>query len=270
MQYDDLENAYDERFEYVMKLAIAINPEYDENGNLSYGMWPFFFFNRLTQGAVKPPFRWEAFTDNLDIIGTQEGYGLDPEKFWFVLLFIYDLTIAHTINVADYSRSNYEMLTEIRDYIDTHPQTRIYLSDDEKVSKKRRLEITHPWVIYKIYTLLNAEIAQLEQDENMQDSTFISFEKGYDLQLPPTLQMYYMTQQLKKLFLVLHLPEKRAKYTRQATDVVSYNKMLLISRLLYFCKFTDNESFTVDDTSLKGIIKQCKGYRFKFFNKIYG
>ena len=35
-------------------------------------------------------------------------------------------------------------------------------------------------------------------------------EKGYDIQLPPTLQMYYMTQKFKTLFEVLNLPEKRA------------------------------------------------------------
>ena len=37
---------------------------------------------------------------------------------------------------------------------------------------------------------------------------------------------------------------------------MSYSKQLLVSRIIYFCRLTANESFTVDSSSLKGVLKQ--------------
>ena len=127
-------------------------------------------------------------------------------------------------------------------------------------------------MLYTIRKRLDEEIKRIEKDEFLKLGVFPYMEKGYDIQLPPTLQMYYMTQKFKTLFEVLNLPEKRARYTRytrDATDPVSYNKLLLISRLLYFCKFTKNTAFVVDDSSIKGIIQQYKGYRRCYTSKIY-
>ena len=62
----------------------------------------------------------------------------------------------------------------------------------------------------------------------------------------------------KVLFDVLGLPDLRAK----KGETVSYSKMLLISRIIYFCRLTDNESFTVDSSSLKGVLKQYGDFDF--------
>lgn len=39
---------------------------------------------------------------------------------------------------------------------------------------------------------------------------------------------------------------------------VSYNRMLLISRIMYFTKMTRNENYLISDDSLKGTVKQYK------------
>lgn len=61
-----------------------------------------------------------------------------------------------------------------------------------------------------------------------------------------------MYRLFKVLFDTLKLPELRAK----RGEVVSYSKQLLVSRIIYFCRLTANESFTVDSSSLKGVLKQ--------------
>lgn len=61
-----------------------------------------------------------------------------------------------------------------------------------------------------------------------------------------------MYRLFKVLFDTLKLPELRAK----RGEVVSYSKQLLVSRIIYFCRLTTNESFTVDSSSLKGVLKQ--------------
>ena len=74
-----------------------------------------------------------------------------------------------------------------------------------------------------------------------------------------------MYNQFKTLFDALKLPEKRAK----KGETVSYSKMLLASRLIYFCRITKNESFTVDSSSLKGVLKDYANYPFDETPKVY-
>ena len=186
-------NMNDPRMEYALELAYRIDVEIDENDCGFLGTWINIFLSRLRQNVIDPPFTWEAFCDNTDIIGTIKGYGMDVEKFWFVLLFIYDMTIDHTTNVTDRSKNYYELLIETRDYIDEHPNAYIYISDDRELRKKNRLEISTPWMLYTIRKRLDEEIKRIEKDEFLKLGVFPYMEKGYDIQLPPTLQMYYMT-----------------------------------------------------------------------------
>lgn len=63
-----------------------------------------------------------------------------------------------------------------------------------------------------------------------------------------------------------NLPEKTG---RNGAKTVSYSKLLLISRLIYFCRLTRNEAFAVDSSSLKGIIKEYGDYTFPLTSKVY-
>lgn len=67
-----------------------------------------------------------------------------------------------------------------------------------------------------------------------------------------------MYKLFKVLFDTLGLPDLRAK----RGDTVSYSKMLLISRIIYFCRLTSNESFMVESSSLKGVLKQYGDFNF--------
>ena len=44
----------------------------------------------LLYGKIKMPFAKSDYLANDDIIATVMGLGLDVEKFWFALVFIYD------------------------------------------------------------------------------------------------------------------------------------------------------------------------------------
>ena len=49
------------------------------------------------------------------------------------------------------------------------------------------------------------------------------------------------------------------KPRKDRNSTVSYNIMLLISRIIYLYRFTKNENFLVSDEPLKGIMKSYKG-----------
>ena len=56
----------------------------------TYGIRTPQFEYRYCTGKIKMPFAKSDYLANDDIIATVMGLGLDVEKFWFALVFIYD------------------------------------------------------------------------------------------------------------------------------------------------------------------------------------
>ena len=255
MGYTIPEHSSDEVMEYVIKLNdrfSCIDDEYYDNG------WDLHFLNRLKNGKIDPPFKYEAFLDNEDIIATLEGYELDVEKFWFALLFIYDITKDFGINAADASKTDYDILVEINDYLQNHPQAVLYLSDDKELRKSERYETNSPLILENLRHFVKWELDKYEETPQLKVWTDGILQDSYTESLGAAQQQVLMYKLFKVLFDVLGLPDLRAK----KGETVSYSKMLLISRIIYFCRLTDNESFTVDSSSLKGVLKQYGDFDF--------
>lgn len=82
-------------------------------------------------------------------------------------------------------------------------------------------------------------------------------------------QMCFATERFKDLFASLRLPSKVKTRADSSQREVSYNKLLLISRLLYLMRLASNENFKYSDESLKGILKSYKGKIPKTYSAIY-
>ena len=76
--------------EYVDMASVYGNGEEDAFGHDGCGQWTIQFKYRYWTGKFRMPFTKEEYYNNDDIIATVKGLGLDTEKFWFVLVFIYD------------------------------------------------------------------------------------------------------------------------------------------------------------------------------------
>lgn len=256
------QSCMDEEMMYALRLHDKLcwyDGEYFDNG------WIMAFHSRLKNDMIKPPFTYEAFLDNRDIIATLEGYGLDVEKFWFVLLFIYDMTMDRSSNLAEFRKSDYDVLTEMQDYLENHPNTHLYLSDDKNIPKENRFETNSPIVLGKMLKYVKRYLARFEKYPEQKEWVSVSFYNGHDKFLGSSHQQVFMYKQFNTLFDALKLPEKRAK----KGETVSYSKMLLISRIIYFCRITRTESFTVDSSSLKGVLKDYGDYPFNEMPKVY-
>lgn len=55
--------------------------------------FPRRFWDRVCQEKIKAPFTKEMFLQETDIIATIKGFGLDVNKFWWAVLFVYDWSI---------------------------------------------------------------------------------------------------------------------------------------------------------------------------------
>lgn len=256
MGYTIPQNCMDEEMKYALKLYDKLcwyDGEYFNNG------WLILFHSRLVIDAIKPPFKYEAFLDNKDIIATIEGYELDVEKFWFALLFIYDITKDFGINAADASKSDYDVLVEIDDYLQNHPQAVLYLSDDKEIRKSYRYETNSPLILQELRQFVKRGLDKYKEQPMLKGVQSVDFfQRNNTESLVAAQQQVLMYKLFKVLFDVLGLPDLRAK----KGETVSYSKMLLISRIIYFCRLTSNESFMFESSSLKGILKQYGDFDF--------
>lgn len=256
MGYTIPQGCMDEEMKYALKLYDKLcwyDGEYFDNG------WLMLFHSRLVIDAIKPPFKYEAFLDNKDIITTIEGYELDVEKFWFALLFIYDITKDFGINAADASKSDYDVLVEIDDYLQNHPQAVLYLSDDKELRKSYRYETNSPVILQNLRQFVKRGLDKYKEQPMLKGAQSVDFfQRNNTESLVATQQGVLMYKLFKILFDQLNLPDLRTK----KGETVSYSKMLLISRIIYFCRLTDNESFMFESSSLKGILKQYGDFDF--------
>ncbi len=257
MSYTTPQNWNDEAMEYVNRLTDKINVGWDGE-DYCLSDWNLRFLSRMNNDSIDPPFKYEAFLDNENIIATLEGYELDVEKFWFALLYIYDITMDFGINAADASKTDYDILVEIDDYLQNHPQAVLYLSDDKELRKSYRYETNSPVILQNLRRFVKRELDKYQEAPQLKVWTHDILCRNYTESLGAAQQQVLMYKLYKVLFDVLGLPDLRAK----KGETVSYSKMLLISRIIYFCRLTDNESFTVDSSSLKGVLKQYGDFDF--------
>ena len=249
----------DEAMEYVVQLAVNINVTWRDDDTVEPSHWDELFLNRKNAGLIKPPFTYEAFEDNKDIIATLNGYNLDIEKFWYVLLFVYDVVMDFSINAADNSKSDYDVLVEINNYLENHQQAVLYLSDDKELRKSECYETNSPLILLELRQFVSDELAKYKEPPGLiKTSRDDPLHRNYTESYNPSQQMTLMYRLFNVLFKVLDMPNLKAK----KGDLVSYSKLLLISRIIYFCKLTTSESFLVDSSSLKGILKQYGSTNF--------
>ena len=257
MNYIIPQDRNDEAMEYVFALANAINVR-DDGESYDISEWDLRFLYRMNKGIITPPFKYETFLGNKDIISTLEGYGLDVEKFWFVMLFIYDITMDFGINAADAIKTDYDILVEINDFLQNHPQAVLYLSDDKELRKSSRYETNSPVILQNLRRFVKNELDKYKEAPQLKVWTYDIMCRNHTESLCGSQQRVLMYKLFKVLLDTLAMPDLRAK----KGEIVSYSKILLISRIIYFCRLTTNESFTVDGSSLKGDLKQYGNFDF--------
>lgn len=241
--------------EYVTLLVHVVNPCYSEFGQ-ELSEWGNTFHLRLQREKITPPFSYQDFLANTDVIATIEGYSLDVAKFWFVLLFIYDLTQNRSSHLADVSKADFQILSEISGFLQEHPTACIYLSDDEKVRKNNSYKIGHEGILRDFSAYIQKLLARFSDNPTL--TTIPMSVQSRRLFFNVSQQQVLMFYLFSTLFAELKLGNKRSK-TR---ETVSYSKTLLISRLIYFSRLCDNENFLHSDTSIKGVLKQYGDFDF--------
>ena len=203
------------------------------------------FVKEYETGKTSIPFTYKGYCDNKNIIGTIKAFGLDVEKFWYAVVFIYWLTEKESVNVVELKETIGEQMQKLLDFLQGIHSFTI------ATEGKKNISISDTHIIRSLREFISES---LERDKDILNSYSINLSAPTYGLLSLSKQMFFAATRYIKLLKNLELPPKPAR----ADKTISSNKMLLISRLMHFYRFTDNENFLNSDESLKGIIKQYK------------
>lgn len=239
-EYVDMASVVEERAQYC-------------DGYDGYGQWTMTFRYRYWTGKIRLPFTKEEYYNNDDIIATVKGLGLDAEKFWFVLVFIYDY-VELSFSETALTLQTTSLKKAIKDLGETLREN--FMDPEIEISlKKGKKNI-------EVLPVVKRAILAWLQETYEQDCKGKRFPIGGadcisvdHAEINSSYRIYRAVTMYRDLLSNL-LGNKRPK---QPDKEVSLNRLLLISRICYFYKFTKNRNFLYGDDSIKGIIKSCKG-----------
>nr|WP_321375508.1 hypothetical protein [uncultured Bacteroides sp.] len=270
-KFTDLETYYpdvseeDDILDYIWSLALLLLPvveeysEYTVCGSLAISK----FKRRYNDGLIDMPLTYDAYKANNDIQTTIIGLGIDPDKFWYALLFIKDYTDGECLhefgrgdapitelNKFSETISNYE-ITECNPLIE-----KVHFSKEIKLSiivdGKTEITIESPNTIKHIQSLCCNSLAQLNtmKEKEIDAMTIIP---RYRITASPKKSIPIFTNTFKLLFDELNLNKGK-----RGNSKVSYNKSFLISQLIFLTGISKEENYYVDKVYLKDRLSKVK------------
>lgn len=231
------------------------------------------FGERYNKGLIAEHFNYTNYSKHKLIQQFIRGLNLDADKFWMLLLFVYDYSYHYYMKGTDIGESPNEQLRKFTKAIIDNVE-----SFDEKtgsifaqsatlkicVEGERNIIIDNPTAIHYI---ADATFKMMQQDDldnigimshkrrletstSTKDSPFITF-------FAQMLLDFFNTQSQ-----VIIKRKKGAKYSQKETD--------LICQLIAFTKLSPKDCWTrTENDTLKAFLKQYKDFEPSTINSVY-
>ena len=267
-----------ELLEYMEEVAVLYVPDYDidhETGEqYIYGTTALpIFVRRYNQNELYGNFTYEDYIANKDIQNTLKGLGVDIDKFWFLILFIFDYTCGTCLDGMKATGIGIEQLTKFAKAIaDNHKEINQFgvsfkkpITISVKVEGKHQIVIDNANAIGYLATTIINNLKEIEEHPWMQ-SQQISMTTNAEEKESIQIWLFY---KIFNDFFNLSPYNKLFNVRQKRGSTISLSKTLLISRLIYFTKLSTNKNFSEDEFTLKGYIKQYKDKRIDTVNSIY-
>ena len=263
-------NPYDPIYDYVHMIAFECAPDvdFDDNGE------PFLCGSIVGHDVVRRfdklefPFTKQEYYNNTDVLAVLRAYEIDIEKFWYAILFIYHFTKSKIADGIKISPRNIDLIHSLLDYLRNGKKVVVTVTAE---NKKQNLTIKERVALSAVADVIEAAMPDLENVPMIYGQALNIGEKA-KVGTKASSQIAYATARYQALFENLELARKRATHTKAAifndesgrgvdngqTDGLSFNRKLLISRLMYFSCFTENEEYLFSEEPLNGVLKDYK------------
>ena len=268
----------DTRLEYMEAIAVKYVPDVDidpatgERYVCGTTALPLFI-RRYNQNKLYGNFTYGDYIANEDIQNTLKGLGVDIDKFWFLLLFIFDYTCGTYLDGMKATGIGIEQLTKFAKAIaDNHKEINQFgvsfkkpITISVKVEGKHQIVIDNANAIGYLATTIINNLKEIEEHPWMQ-SQQVSITTNAEEKESVQIWLFY---KMFNDFFNLSPYNKLFNVRQKKGSTISLSKTLLISRLIYFTKLSMNKNFSEDEFTLKGYIKQYKDKRIDTVNSIY-
>lgn len=276
-QIDNYSKEENNLLEYVINVANEFAPDIviDEN-ETPYkveSQAPIIFKRRYNNGKLNVYFRYEDYikassNNNESIIGIISALEIDPEKFWYLLLFISDYVSGSTLNTLQCNATPKQEIERLIDFIEQNEESvnrfnGFIPKQEMKLTlhiKGRTLNISNPNTLSAIANFCKQALSVVEKDSLLNVGTTTESD------LVDTKQIGLFTEMFRCFFNLY--PQFTAK--RKTGNNTTKSTLRLISKLAYLTKLTTNADYDSDDENLKGIIKQYRKQKTDTINTIYG
>lgn len=262
----------DPLLEYVEILANKYDPVTQLNAEMGYYISKSIvtFASRYLSGKIEKKFE-KKFLDNKEVQETILALGLDIDKFWYLLLFIFDYSYGVCLNRVTFKESPKEQIehlvnciTEnIKDYNDNVDEVTFDkpIKLELSVQGKRKITIDDSFTLYAIAAFCSKELKLVENGSRMAKGKSDAIWKDGIFESNGTESNSVHIWYFAKMFLTFFELNPHIKGRQKKGSTLSLNKMLLISRLIYITRLSKNKSFDESDETLKGFFKQYKDYK---------
>lgn len=274
---DNYSNDENNLLEYVINVANEFTPDIvlDENGTpyKVESQAPIIFKRRYNNGKLNVYFRYEDYikasiNNNESITNIISALEIDPEKFWYLLLFISDYVSGSTLNTLQCNTTPKQEIERLIDFIEQNEESvnrfnGVIPKQEMRLSlhiKGRTLNITNPNTLSAIAAFCKQALSVVEKDSLLNIGTTT------ETDLADTKQIGLFTEMFRCFFNLY--PQFTAK--RKTGNNTTKSTLRLISKLAYLTKLTTNADYDLDDENLKGIIKLYRKQKTDTINSIYG
>lgn len=267
----------------ITRLGLEFCPavDFDETGEpYVCGTNAFVFIDRYNDKEIVLQSRFNSYIENKDIQSCLKDLGIEPEKFWYLLLFVYDYcidTCLDNIKTTDGAGKQIQkfidLIYEGKDYY-RQTEHNIFtlrkIEYDEPVELvlrigKKKITITDSNTIGLIGIMCNEVYSDVKKASIFMDKVDL----GEHIEYSDTAMAYLFCQMLRYFFdTTHHIKERRA-----GSASISNKEKELLSYLLYFTRISRNENllnpFANDYNTVKGLMNPKKKPEFKGCNNYY-
>lgn len=233
-------------YDYVFEIGNTECPSWqdDSQGELyqtdSERAWDFV--HQWEDGKLQFPFTKDQYLANEPIVRSLRAMEIDLEKFWYAMLFVYDLVRERTEGVMELPVSDFDQLRSFIKYLIDHPDAKIKVW----AGRSHGVTMDSPLTIKRLRDILTYNSGKWCDDLSM---GHVIEEYDFSINLSDVYKITFAVKCFLPLLQHIKTEDKRSSVPQK----VSFNRMLLISRIVYFFGYTRNKKFLESDEGIKGI-----------------
>ena len=270
--------------EYVIKVANHFWPSYDpdevvelDDGTFKIGvvedsLVPSKFVKRYSNGSIDIS-RINKYEDSIEVQETLNAFHLDPSKFWYLCLCIKDYVDGQSINALKRSLSHRSIVKGLIDEMKKmSPEKGAELSFRVDGSK-HPVKITDSDILFLLKKLVETHFEKSpKSNDEFLDRGHIDIHQA--LTIAPIYRIYLFDHYLG--WFLQDLKADKSVMSANPNELISYDKKLLISRMIFILGISDDESYYEEydengrkNSFLKNNLRKYKDITIPTVNKHY-